>query len=84
MRLTLELDARLLADAKRLAAEAGQTLEHVIEMSLREMIARHHAATKARHAAGGHPTPEGETILDVDDALPFPLDPGVERDRHDD
>ncbi len=40
MRTTINVDDRLLADAKRLAHESGKTLTAVIEDALRERLAR--------------------------------------------
>lgn len=40
MRTTLNLDDHLLREAKRLAAETGQTLTSVFEDALRERLAR--------------------------------------------
>jgi len=40
MRTTVRLDDQLLREAKRAAAEAGQTLTALIEDSLRERLAR--------------------------------------------
>ncbi len=43
MRTTIRLDAALLAEAKKQAAETGQTLTSVIEDALRERLARRRA-----------------------------------------
>jgi hypothetical protein len=40
MRTTIRLPPRLLAEAKRLAAETNRTLTKVIEDALREVVAR--------------------------------------------
>lgn len=40
MRTTVRLDEQLLKEAKRQAAEAGMTLQAMIEESLRERLAR--------------------------------------------
>lgn len=40
MRTTIRIDDQLLSEAKRLAAESGQTLTAVIEDALRQMLAR--------------------------------------------
>jgi hypothetical protein len=40
MRTTIRLDAALLAEAKKLAAETDQTLTAIIEDALRERLAR--------------------------------------------
>jgi hypothetical protein len=40
VRTTINLDDRLLADAKRLAQDSGKTLTAVIEDALRERLAR--------------------------------------------
>ena len=42
MRTTIRLDDRLLAEAKRYAAESGRTLTGLIEDALREVLARRH------------------------------------------
>ncbi len=42
MRTTIRLDDRLLAEAKRHAAETGRTLTGLIEDALREVLARRH------------------------------------------
>ncbi len=43
MRTTIRLDAGLLAEAKKLAAETDQTLTAIIEDALRERLARRKA-----------------------------------------
>ena len=40
MRTTIRLNARLLAEAKKLAADTNRTLTKVIEDALREVLAR--------------------------------------------
>lgn len=40
MRTTVRLDDRLLADAKRYAAQSGRTLTSLIDEGLREVLAR--------------------------------------------
>lgn len=40
MRTTIRLDERLLAEAKKHAAESGSTLTAVLEDALRELLAR--------------------------------------------
>ena len=40
MRTTVRLDEQLLTEAKKLAAETGQTLTSVLEGALRESLAR--------------------------------------------
>ncbi len=48
MRTTIRLDAALLAEAKKLAAETDQTLTSIIEDALRERLARRKARPRAR------------------------------------
>jgi len=70
MRTTIRLDAPLLSDAKRFAAETGRTLTAVIEEALRESLARHrHRTSKQRRVA--LPTFPGGKVqpgVDLDDA----------------
>lgn len=40
MRTTIRLDERLLAEAKKIAAESGKSLTRVIEEALQESLAR--------------------------------------------
>jgi hypothetical protein len=47
MRTTINVNDRLLADAKRLAQESGMTLTAVIEDALRERLARRSAVSQA-------------------------------------
>ena len=44
MRTTLDIQDELIRDARKLAAETGQTLKAVIEDALRELMARSHSA----------------------------------------
>lgn len=46
MRTTIRLEDSLLAEAKRIAAEKGDTLTSVIENALRQSFARQHRAGK--------------------------------------
>ena len=46
MRTTVRLDEALLAEAKKYAAESGQTLTSLIEAALREVLARRRSTTK--------------------------------------
>jgi hypothetical protein len=46
MRTTIRLDPRLLAEAKKRAAEGGRTLTAVIEDALRESLARQRATPR--------------------------------------
>jgi hypothetical protein len=46
MRTTVRLDDRVLAEAKKYAAETGRTLTSVLEDALRETLARRSARTK--------------------------------------
>lgn len=48
MRTTVRLDAHLLAEAKKRAAEKGMTLTAILEESLRESLARRKAQTRVR------------------------------------
>ena len=47
MRTTVRLDDRLLADAKRYAAQSGRTLTSLIDEGLREVLARGAASRQA-------------------------------------
>ncbi len=47
MRTTVRLDARVLAEAKKLAAETHQTLTAIIEDALRERLARRKARPRS-------------------------------------
>lgn len=47
MRTTVRLDGRLLADAKRYAAQSGRTLTSLIDEGLREVLARRTAPSQA-------------------------------------
>lgn len=48
MRTTVRLDERLLAEAKRYAAESGRTLQSVLEDALRQTLARRRARPRAK------------------------------------
>ena len=48
MRTTVRLDERLLAEAKKRAAETGRTLTAVLEDALRETLARRSTRVKRR------------------------------------
>jgi hypothetical protein len=48
MRTTVRLDDRVLADAKKYAAETGRTLTSVLEDALRETLARRSIRAKRR------------------------------------
>lgn len=48
MRTTIRLDERLLAEAKKLAAESGRTLTSILEDALRESLARREAPAGRR------------------------------------
>ena len=48
MRTTVRLDDKLLADAKRHAAETGRTLTSVLEQALRETLSRRVVASKRK------------------------------------
>jgi hypothetical protein len=69
MRTTIRLDAQLLTEAKRVAAENGTTLTALIEDSLRERLARR--ATLRRTTRFRFPTFKGEGLqpgIDLDDS----------------
>jgi hypothetical protein len=68
MRTTMRIDERLLADAKKLAAETGRTLTSVLEDALREALARR--STRVRRAPVRLKTVKGDGIrpgVDLDD-----------------
>ncbi|MGF1601960.1 MAG: type II toxin-antitoxin system VapB family antitoxin [Thermosynechococcaceae cyanobacterium] len=46
MKTTVQLDDQLLAEAKQYTAQSGQTLTHLIEDALREVLARHQQVSK--------------------------------------
>ena len=48
MRTTIRLDERLLAEAKKYAAESGRTLTSVLADALRETLARRRAPGKRK------------------------------------
>jgi hypothetical protein len=48
MRTTVRLDERLLAEAKKRAAETGRTLTAVLEDALRESLARRETRNKRK------------------------------------
>ena len=48
MRTTIRLDERLFAEAKKYAAESGQTLTSVLADALRESLARRRAPGKRK------------------------------------
>ena len=48
MRTTVRLDARLLAEARRYAAQSGRTLTSLIDEGLREVLARRVVPEPAR------------------------------------
>ena len=48
MRTTVRLDDRVLAEAKKYAAETGRTLTSVLEDALREKLARRSTRVKKR------------------------------------
>jgi len=49
MRTTVRLDERLLASAKKLAAESGRTLASVLEDALREALTRRREQARRKH-----------------------------------
>ena len=68
MRTTVRLDDRLLASAKKLAAETGRTLTAVLEDALREMLARR--GERRRRAPVRLKTTKGDGVrpgVDLDD-----------------
>jgi len=48
MRTTVRLNERILAEAKKYAAESGRTLTAVLEDALRETLARRKARTRTK------------------------------------
>lgn len=69
MRTTVRLDDQLLTEAKKLAAERGQSLTAVIEDALREVLARRASLLKAKKAR--LPTYPGNGLqpgVDLDDS----------------
>jgi hypothetical protein len=48
MRTTIRLNEKLLAEAKKYAAESGRTLTSVLEDALRETLARRRVRLKAK------------------------------------
>ncbi len=79
MRTTIRLDPRVLAEAKKLAAETDQTLTSIIEDALRERLARR----KARPRGPVHVTTfRGDGLVpgvDLDDTAA--LQEAMEQDR---
>ncbi len=68
MRTTIRLDARLLAEAKKLAADSHRTLTAVIEDALREVVFRRRRRAKRRISltvVNGHGVNPG---IDLDDS----------------
>ena len=68
MRTTIRINDRLLAEAKKLAAERGTTLTAVIEDSLRAAISRHEP--RVRRSKFRFPTFKGGGLqpgVDLDD-----------------
>ncbi len=70
MRTTVDLDDRVLAEAKLLARQTGTTLTAVIEDALRERLARRQALTQGGtafrlHTFTGHGLQAG---VDLDDS----------------
>lgn len=69
MRTTVRLNDALLRDAKRLAAETGQSLTSLLEDALREKLMRRKARAKAVKAT--FPTFRGRGLrpgIDLDDS----------------
>jgi hypothetical protein len=48
MRTTVRLDERLLAEAKKYAAESGRTLTSILEDALRETLARRRVQARTK------------------------------------
>lgn len=68
MRTTVRLDERLLAEAKKHAAETGRTLTTVLEEALRAMLARR--ATRVKRKPVRLKTVRGDGVrpgVDLDD-----------------
>jgi hypothetical protein len=68
MRTTVRLDERLLAEAKKRAAETGRTLTAVLEDALRETLAR--PSTRAKRRPVRLKTVKGDGVrpgVDLDD-----------------
>jgi hypothetical protein len=68
MRTTIRLNARLLAEAKKLAADTNRTLTKVIEDALREVLARRRRPPRravSLTVVGGRGVNPG---IDVDDS----------------
>ena len=68
MRTTVRLNARLLAEAKKLAAETNRTLTKVIEDALQEVLARRRRPGRRRVSltiVGGRGVNPG---IDLDDS----------------
>lgn len=69
MRTTVRLDERLLAEAKKYAAESGRTLTSILEDALRETLARRR--TRARGRPVRLKTVKGKGVrpgVDLDDS----------------
>ena len=75
MRTTVRLDDRLLAEAKKLAAESGRTLTSVLEEALRETLARRRSrprikpvrlkTVKGNGVRPGVDLDDGASLLDI-------------------
>jgi hypothetical protein len=68
MRTTIRLNARLLAEAKKLAADTNRTLTKVIEDALREVLARRKRSPRRKVSltvVGGRGARPG---IDLDDS----------------
>jgi hypothetical protein len=70
MRTTIRLDEQLLKEAKRQAAEAGMTLQAIIEESLRARLARGQGQTRPRRRVRLETAGEGGVLagIDLDDS----------------
>lgn len=64
MRTTVRLDDTLLRQAKRLAAETGQSLTAVIEDALREVVGRRAASSASKKKSPFQPSKDGDCGLE--------------------
>lgn len=68
MRTTIRLDDALLAEAKRLAMESGQTLTSLMEDALRARLAMRANASKRKRVRLTTVDGRGASGLDLDDS----------------
>lgn len=72
MRTTVRIDGRLLAEAKKYAAEHGRTLTDVIEDALKDVLARHGPASGTKSVASKTVGGTGlQPSLATDDSVPL-------------